>query len=116
MFDDDNEEDNENMLPLEFHETGLENDLTDDIRGGIAWASIQRFLTDEDLQRRVKERESEFTEKHKSLAKSVMFLGPFPDAETAVTTAQRRKGAIVVVPKHLIEAGRPLIYIAALGN
>jgi len=105
IFDDDEDDD----LPLYLHEELGDHTLNDDIRKALVWASIHKFLTGTLVN------EDEFEEKHKVLAKSVVFHGPFDDFDEAVKESQQRKG-IVVAPKYQWTEEEQPVWLACLAN
>lgn len=111
MFDDDDEEENE--FPLQFHETLGEHTLSDDIRNAIMWAAIQKFLVDSDNLDLIDQ--DAFSDKDRTLAKAVMFHGPFNDFEEAVKLAQHKQGVVVAPEATWTEDSQP-VWIACLSN
>lgn len=114
LDDDEEDDDEEDDFPLLFHEALGDHTLSEDIRGAVVWAAIQRFLSeDEDLLDEVEE--EAITDKQKLLAKAIVFRGPLMDFKRAVELAYRRQ-AVVVAPRHLWTDDSQPVWLAYLAN
>lgn len=111
-FDDDEDDDEDDEFQLQFHEALGENILSDDVRKALVWASIVRFL-DEEAREAIDE--SQFSDKHKALSKSVMFHGPFEDFEKAEEESQKKQ-AVIVAPTNLWTDDSQPVWLACLSN
>lgn len=107
------EDDDDDDFPLRFYEDLGEHTISDDIRKAFVWASITKFILDtqfiEDID--VEEYES----RHRNLAKSVVFHGPFEDFDEAMEMSRQRRG-VVVSPRHTWTEQSQPSWVACLAN
>lgn len=89
---DDEDDDEEMISPLRFKEVLGEHTLSGEVRMALIWASVVRFLTEEEREEIPPE---DFTERERQLAKSTVFHGPFEDFEEAKRESLRRRGVVV---------------------
>ncbi|NJL54100.1 hypothetical protein HC928_02290 [bacterium] len=109
------DEDSDVESPLEFVEMLGNYRITEEIRKAYILASIEKFSTENtDLRSLISP--EHFSDKEKSLAKSVSFLGPYFDLEEAEELAQVRLG-VVCTPNHLWDVElKPQHWVVSLAN
>lgn len=95
MSDTDDESGEHEHPPLVFNEELGEHTLSMPIRKALVWASLQRFVAGLPAYTNVDE--EDFTQAERSLAKAVVFHGPFADYDKAMEQAKTLK-AIVATP------------------
>lgn len=105
--------DDDEDFPLGFIDALGEHALPDNVKHALMWASINRFMLEENVDASLVE-SSEFSTADKKLAKHVVFHGPFTDIEEAVNYSKDRVG-IVVAPKIQWKPDA-FVFVAVLAN
>ena len=105
--------DDEEDFPLAFMEVVGENVLPITVKNSIIWASIQRFIAQENEDLSLID-VAEFSSADKKLSKHVVFHGPFVNIEEAIEASKDRVG-LVVAPR-LQWKQSEFVFVAVLAN